>query len=287
MLVFGARFAQRGAVLLYGERRRLGLDAAEFAQRWAAECAAHERWVGWLADRPTDVEMGRWLDLDLAYWKRQVLGEYRLSNRDIFAHLALTEAAPGSLRARDVGGPFRHSAYSVLLFLLTEGGVRQVKVRLDFATGAFSAEQRTTFRYDAIASVRVSEVGVRYDDGQRRVVSEEQAYALPQKIVTHQAFALTLVNGQTIRVLLDTFQGELLDLRETAEQLAALALDAAGVTSALRILEAVAADGRDWILLERRRLHRRVPAARQMPPRGTVVELPGTDAPAPGSSRPW
>ncbi len=275
MLVVGARFAQRGGIMLYGERRRMALDAAEFAQRWEAEKAAYDNWVAWLADRPTDVEMGTWLDLDLASFKRDVMHEYRLSNRDIFAHLALTEAAPGSLRARDVGGPFRHSAYTVLLFLLTEGGVRQVKVRLDFARGVFTAEQRTTFRYDAIGSVRVSEVGVRYDDGQRRVLSEEQAYAAPQKIVTHQAFTLTLVNGQHIRVLLDSFQGELLDQRrETAEHLADLALDAAGVTSALRILEAIAADGRDWIMLERQRLHRRIPAARQMPSRVEVAELP-------------
>jgi hypothetical protein len=58
------------------------------------------------------------------------------------------------------------------------------------------------------------------------------------------------------------------------------------VTSALRILEAVAADGRDWIMLERRRLHRRIPSARQMPPRGAVVELPRADLPAPGRAWP-
>jgi hypothetical protein len=249
MLFFGGRFAQQGGVALYGERRQIAMDNAEFVERWNGEHEAHRRWVAWLADRPTDVEMGRWLSLDLAFFKREVMGEYRLTNRDLLVHLALTEAAPGSSRARDVGGPFRHSAYTVLLFLLTEGGVRQVRVRLDTVTGNFSAERRTTFRYDAIGSVQVTEAGVRHDDGQ-----------LGQKIVTRQVFQLALVNGQSIRVLLDDFADESIDyLWENPEKLAELALDAAGVTSALRVLEAIAADGREWIALERQRLRRRQP----------------------------
>ncbi|WP_127501665.1 hypothetical protein [Actinoplanes solisilvae] len=252
MLFFGGRFAQQGSLTLYGERRRIAVDNAEFAERWNAEIEAHGRWTAWLADRPTDVEMGRWLSLDLAFFKREVMGDYRLTNRDLLTHLSLTEAAPGSERARDVGGPFRHSAYTVLLFLLTEGGVRQVRVRLDTATGNFSAERRTTFRYDAIGSVQVSEVGLRQDDGH-----------LGQKIVTRQVFLLALVNGQSIQVKLDDFADESIAcLWENPERLAELALDASGVTSALRVLEAIAADGRDWIALERQRLRRRIPSSR-------------------------
>lgn len=287
MVYFGVRHGLRGGATLFGERRRMAFDAADFTRRWEAERAAHDRWVAWLADRPTDVEMGRWLAFDLSYWRRGVMSEYRLSNRDIFAHLALTEAAPGSRRARDVGGPFRHSAYTVLLFLLTEGGVRQVRARLDFARGAFSAEQRTTFRYDAIGSVRVSEVSVRYDNGQARVVTDEQAHLAPQKLIVRQAFELTLVNSQHIRVLLDGFQDELLDRRwEDADRLAELASDAAGVASALRILEAVAADGRDWIALERQRLRRRAPHDQPLAAPRPRPELPPTTAPFPGHAWP-
>ncbi|MEU4422505.1 hypothetical protein AB0F81_17895 [Actinoplanes sp. NPDC024001] len=265
LLWFGARLAHRGGIALYGERKRLALDTDEFQQRWAAECAAHQRWVEWLADRPSDVEMGRWLSLDLAFWKREVMGDYRLTNRDILAHLALTEAAPRSRSARYVGGPFRHSAYVVVLFLLTEGGVRQVQARLDFATGSFSGERRTTFRYDAIGSVQVTEVGRRYVDARSQV----------QKIVTRQAFRLSLVNGQAFDVLLDDFAEESIDrMLEDPEQLARLASDAAGVTSALRILEAVAADGRDWIALEQQRLHRRRPRQRTAAP-AVYPPLPG------------
>ncbi|MEU4560976.1 hypothetical protein AB0F72_21565 [Actinoplanes sp. NPDC023936] len=255
LLWFGARLAHRGGLALYGERRRIALDAAEFQERYQAECLAYDRWVAWLADRPTDVEMGNWLALDLAHWKRGVMADYRLSNRDLLTHLTLTEAAPRSRRARDVGGPFRHSAYTVLLFLLTEGGVRQVQTRLDFMTGAFSGERRTTFRYDAIGSVRVTEVGLRVDD---------------QKLVSRQAFQLSLNNGERIRVLLDDFADEPIDdYRESADHLARLASDAAGVTSATHILEAVAAEGREWIALERQRLHRRLP--RQQPPMPSPV----------------
>ncbi|WP_328471244.1 hypothetical protein OHA21_06730 [Actinoplanes sp. NBC_00393] len=243
LLWFGTRLVLRGGLALFGERRRIALDSLEFQRRWAGECAAWQRWVDWLADRPTDAEMGRWLSLDLALWKREVMSEYRLTNRDILTHLTLTEAAPRGRHARYVGGPYRHSAYTVLLFLLTEGGVRQVQARLDFATGTFSAIRRTTFRYSAIGSVRVTEVGR-----------------------GRQAFQLGLISNQTIEVLLDDFAGEPLEqFGEDAEQLAELASDAAGVTSALRVLEAVAADGRDWIALERQRLYRRMPRQQRMP----------------------
>ncbi|WP_433831409.1 hypothetical protein ACQP2E_13435 [Actinoplanes sp. CA-015351] len=261
MLFFGARFAHQGGLALYGERRRLALDTTEFEQRHREERAAYDRWVTWLSDRPTDVEMGYWLALDLAYWKRGVMGDYRLSNRDLLTHLTLTEAAPNARRARDVGGPFRHSAYTVLLFLLTEGGVRQVQAKLDFAGGGFSGERRTTFRYDAIGSVQVTEVGLRFGD---------------QKLVTRQAFQLALVNGHSIRVLLDDFSDESIDyLRENPDHLARLASDAAGVTSALHILEAVAADGRDWIALEQQRMHRRLPRQQPMPSPVTYPQIPG------------
>jgi hypothetical protein len=260
MLFFGARFAHRGGLARYGEHRRLALDAAEFDQRFRAEQAAFDRWTAWLADRPTDVEMGLWLALDLAFWKRGVMGDYRLSNRDLLTHLTLTEAAPRSQRARDVGGPFRHSAYTVLLFLLTEGGVRQIQARLDFVSGTFSGERRTTFRYDAIGSVQVTEVGLRVDE---------------QKLITRQAFQLALVNGHAIRVLLDDFGDESIDyLRENPDHLARLASDAAGVTSALHVLEAVAADGRDWIALERQRLHRRLPRQQQQQHMPAPVSYP-------------
>lgn len=43
-------------------------------------------------------------------------------------------------------------------------------MRLDFPTGVVSDQQRTAFRYDAIASAQVEETGIRFDDGRREVV---------------------------------------------------------------------------------------------------------------------
>ncbi|MDG4823986.1 hypothetical protein O7635_19195 [Asanoa sp. WMMD1127] len=286
LIFFGQRYGKRGARPLYCERRRLLDDEVEFTQRWQAECVAHERRVRWLADRPSDMEMARWLDLDLVHWKRSVMKDYRLSHHEVFAHLVLNEPAPGSVRARIVGGPFRHSSYTVLLFLLTETGVRQVSATLDFPTGIFAGERRTTFRYDAIASVKVDEVSVRYDNGRRRVVSTaegDNAWAVPSdKVVSHQAFLLTLVNSQNVRVLVDNF-AESVDLRrENIADLERLALDRSGVTSALRVLEAVAADGREWISMERQRLRRRLPRRSLTLGSAVAGELPSPRVPAAG-----
>jgi hypothetical protein len=124
--------------------------------------------------------------------------------------------------------------------------------------------------------VQVTEVGVRFDDGRQAPAADEYGRTPPQKIVTRQAFQLALVNGQTIRVLLDDFADDPIDpLRENPERLAELASDSAGVTSALRILEAVAADGRDWITFERQRLHRRMTRQHRMATPAAYPQLPG------------
>jgi hypothetical protein len=265
MLYAAARVARDGAMVLYGERRRIALDTAEFEHRWEAEQSAHQRRVAWLADRPTDVEMGQWLAHDLAYFKRGVMVEGRLSSQEVFTHVMLTEAAPGSVRARFVGGPFRHSAYTVLLFLLTSGGVRKVQARLEFASGKFVGEQRDNFQYRSIVSAKVREVGVRFDDGRPRVVSDDDR-TVRDKVIRREALELALVDGERIRVLVDHFGAETIDrLQESPEDLAGLAKDSSGVSGALRVLEAVAAEGREWIALEISRMYRRAPRRRSRP----------------------
>ncbi|MBB5081798.1 hypothetical protein [Nonomuraea endophytica] len=229
-------------------------------RRFAAEQQEYERWSMALADRPTDAEMAAWLDYDKMMIKNLALKHYGLSNRDVIAHLSLTEGAPGCRRARVLYGPLRYSAYVVLLFLLTEGGVRQVTVDLDFFKGLTSHERRTTFRYEMIASARVTEVGVRFDHGRRHVMAREDIHPLDlQKLVHSRAFRLSLVNRQHIDVLVDNYEEGVFDrARETITFLTALALDTSGVTGALRILEAVSAEGREWLAHERARRRRRL-----------------------------
>ncbi|AEV85799.1 hypothetical protein ACWT_4778 [Actinoplanes sp. SE50] len=279
LLYLATRVGRGGAMVLYGERRRITLDTAEYAQRFDAETAAHQRRVAHLADRPTDVEMGRWLALDLAYFTRAVLLDSRLTGRDVVTQLVLTEAAAGSVRARILGGPFRHSAYTVLLFLLTEGGVRRVQARLEFASGKFVGERRDNFRYEAIVSAHVREVGVRFDDGRPRVLTDDESYALARtdKVVRREALLLNLIDGQKIPVLVDHFDPATVDTgREDPDQLARLAKDSSGVSSAVHVLEAIAVEGREWISLERTRMYRRLPRRRTVPgqPQGRELHAP-------------
>jgi hypothetical protein len=235
-------------------------QTAQSNRRFAAEQQEYERWCSVLADRPTDAEMAAWLDYDKMMIKSVALKHYGLSNRDVIAHLTLTEAAQHGRRARVLFGPLRYSAYVVLLFLLTEGGVRQVTVNLDFANGKIDNERRTTFRYEMIASARVAEVAVLSKHGHRRIVAREE---IPpnerQPPPLSRAFRLSLVNAQHIDVLVDNYEtGPFDHLRENVTFLTALALDTSGVTGALRILEAVSAEGREWLAHEQARRRRRL-----------------------------
>jgi hypothetical protein len=162
------------------------------------------------------------------------------------------------------GGPPRFSDYQLLVFLLTDEGVRQVSISLDFTTGVISNEQRLNFHYAAVAAARVSEMGVRIEpDGETR---ETQIAARPHELrpeLTHalvlsRTFKLSLVNGESVQVMVENFDEGLVDrLEDNPQSILELALDAAGVTGALGVLEAVAAEGRTWIERERNRRKRR------------------------------
>ncbi|SDM31440.1 hypothetical protein SAMN05421874_15310 [Nonomuraea maritima] len=284
VLGIGAAMAWTDALRFLAAAVTHSRDIAEANRRFFAEQQEYERWCAVLANRPTDAEMATWLDYDKMMIKSFAMKHYGLSNRDVIGHLTLTEAAPRCRRARVLYGPPRYSAYVVLLFLLTEGGVRQVTVDLDFATGAIHDERRTTFRYEMIASARVTEVGVRFEQGHRRVMAREEIRSQEQHaLVLRRAFRLSLVNSQHIDVLVDNYEHGLHDRRENIRFLAALALDTSGVTGALRILEAVSAEGREWLAHERARRQRRLRDFRESQrfPQAfdvlrTPMSLPGT-----------
>jgi hypothetical protein len=239
-------------------------ESALAGEEYAEEEAAFARWVKALDNRPSDAEMARWLDYDKFHAKNLAMKKCGLTNRDIVAHAILTEADAPCWRARVLFGPPRYSRYRILIFLLTVAGVRQVSLDLDFYNGTIGNERRVNFRYDAISSARVTEVGVRFADGRRHVISleeEEKDDKKPPKdldsLVFGQSFRLLLMGGQSIDVVIENFDEGFLDrLREDEESLFELALDSSGVRSALRVLEAVAAEGREW--LEQERLRRNV-----------------------------
>lgn len=271
-------------------------DQATARRRNESERAAYVKRRADLADRPDDATMVRWLDYDKIYLKTLARNQYGLSNRDIIAHAILTEAAPNCRRARVKNGPPRFSAYTVWVFLLTVFGVRQVRIHLDFPTGIVQDQQRTTFRYDAITSARVTEIGFRFDDGHREVLlpqngqqngqqsgqenrqenGEARTRTDSSEFVFYQMFRLSLDNGQYMDITVENLDAWLLKLlhddKEAAQEWAPDNSDLAG---ALRILEAVAAEGKEWIVQAKaRRLQRLIPTG----PRSGPGSGPGPDS---------
>jgi hypothetical protein len=249
----------RNVLHIYADGRRRADEVHQYQVRAAGEQAAYEAECRRLLSRPEDTEMARWLDYDKDWIKFRAMERYGLSNRDLIAHVTITEPAPGCRSARQANGPTRYSAYSVRLFLLTSNGVRQLDVLLDFVTGAENKERRNAFRYDAIASVEIEEPTVR-PRGRRQVADEEgggPAGRLPRPIL-RQALTLTLLNGTPIEVRNDYVSQLPDEQREDRSALESLAMDTSGAISALRTLESVAADGREWIARERARNRRQV-----------------------------
>ncbi|MEV5719391.1 hypothetical protein AB0L41_36370 [Amycolatopsis mediterranei] len=219
---------------------------------------AFVEWSQVLADRPDDAEMAWWLDLDKSHLKTEALRRCALTNRDLVAHVVLTEGAANAQRARVLGGPMRYSRYVILVFLLTHSGVREIEVDLDFLKADVHDERRTSFRYDALSAARVAEVGVRYADGWHyQILNGDNAVLQQTQSVRKRAFRLTLVSGEQISVVAEGFEGLTDESVENAAMLQRLALESSGIAGALHVLEAVSAEGRDWIVREQERRRRR------------------------------
>jgi hypothetical protein len=67
------------------------------------------------------------------------------------------------------------------------------------------------------------------------------------------------MDGKHIDVVVENYDHGFLDrLHENADSLFELALDSSGVRDAWRVLDSVAAEGREWLREERRRRNRRL-----------------------------
>ncbi|MGH3389665.1 MAG: hypothetical protein ACRDOO_12400 [Actinomadura sp.] len=240
------------------QRVQHAMERTAAEQRLNAEQQEYRRWCGVLADRPDDVEMGRWLDDDKSYLLTMVKNQYGLTNTDILERAVLVEPVLGSWRARERYGPWRYTEYVIWLFLLTAAGVRQIAIHLDFTTGIASNQYRTTFRYDAIASAGIEEIGVRLDNGRREPLLPNSRgngthYGGIPALILRQSFHLALVNGQPMRITVQNLDESLNGRgQDDLQWLANLALDTTGVRSALHLLEEVTAEGRERIAQARR-----------------------------------
>jgi hypothetical protein len=286
LLMFGVAglTLRRSVAWRYAEWRIAGRDRAEAAEQLAGETVAYRQRVAYLANRPADWEMATWLDYDTRFIKLEALKQYGLTNNDVINHLVLTEAAPECLRAKVPGGPPRYSQYIVQLFLLTENGVRQQTIELDFLGLVLGSQHRLNFRYDTLASATVDEVGVRFNGRKKRVVLLGQDHDLDREdpndaLVFSQSFRLTLTSGTSKDILIENYKRWADELEsEDQARLVELAMETSGVSTALRILESVAAEGRDWIAQERRRYLRAL--KRHAEDGGARPGLEGTAAPA-------
>jgi hypothetical protein len=216
------------------ERRRVAADRDEVQRRHKDDRDAYRRWCARLVGRPTDLEMAAWLDCDRKVLIAEAMRQYGLSPSQTITHTVLEAPARSYQRSRVKSGPWRYSRYRLLVFLLTDDGVRQVAADLDIETATFHDKVRLNFRFDAVAAVRV-------------LTSDDH----------EQTFELGLVSGESVSVRVTEASTGQPD-GEDQEFLLHVALDAAGLPNTLHVLEGIAAEGKEWIAQERRRQeHRR------------------------------
>ena len=217
------------------ERRRVQVDEVERDRQFAQRQAAFDRWQQKLSRKPSDAEMAFWLECDRKILVDDALRHYRLRASQVIAHAFIEAPGKAYKRARFARGPWRYSRYRLLLFLLTDDGVRQVNIDLDFEGAEACGTQRLNYRFDAVAAVRI--------DG----VATQQ-----------QTFELTLVNGDPISVRVTESSAETIQPGEDPVTLSKVALDASGLIHTLNVMEGIAAEGKEWIRHQRRRADERL-----------------------------
>ncbi|OJF14763.1 hypothetical protein [Couchioplanes caeruleus] len=228
--------ATRAWLRITTERRRVVADVVERAEELEAREVAYLRWKAKLSRRPTDPEMASWLECDRKLLVDRMLALYRLKPSQIIAHTFIEAPGTPRERARLIRGPWRYTNYRLLLFLLTQSGVRHASVDLDFRAAQSRPTARMSFRFDAVAAAHV------------------QGLAARQR----QTFELTLVSGEHIDV--EVTEPPTADIKdgEDVSTLSRVAVDASGLTHTLNVLEGIAAEGKEWARHQRARTEGRL-----------------------------
>jgi hypothetical protein len=233
--VVTGRFAVAAWLRITSERRRYAADLAESEERLRTDTEAFDRWTARLARRPTDREMAAWLDCDRRILMNQAMQQSNLSPRHVIASAFIAGGGRSAQRARLRNGPWRYSRYRIRVFVLTQDGVRQMTADLDFTTAGVQVRNRTSYRYEAVASVHVT-------DADR----------------AHPRFRLTLLNGEPIDVEVSETDLIAPELRPDSSVADTVSLDSSGLRNTLHVLEGIAAEGKQWVALDRRRRGNRI-----------------------------
>lgn len=229
VMVIAGWKAMGGWMKITVEQRCFDDEWEEYARELARRREWHTDWVARLKSlTPSDEEMERWLNADKTLFLDEALRECKLAWRDVIVHTFLQSPASSYRRARVSHGPWRYSRYKITLFLLTVDGVREISAELDFKKSEFDGIERTNYRFDAVASVRVI-----------------TRYGNPQSL------ELTLVNGEPRKMhVVDEEPSSLKveeDSQEKLEDLVELTLESSGFSQTLHVLEGIAAEGKQWI----------------------------------------
>jgi hypothetical protein len=206
------------------EEHRLDREAQEYTENLTARQIAYQRWQSFLdATRPSELEMETWLACDKSTFVDEALRHHRLTWRDLITHTILVAPAPSYKRGRVRGGPWRYSHYVFRLFLFTQDGIREISAEFNFSDATRRNEQRSNYRFDALTSVQVTENDIGYD------------------------LELVLTNGPARKMRVKDADAHQLAPTEDSQEISEINLSAAGTTHTFRLLEGIAADGKNWL----------------------------------------
>ncbi len=214
------------------ERRRYAADIEEHAKRQAAIDEEFSRWSERLKARPKDEHMAAWLGCDRTVLLGKALEHFQLPRNRLNAHAFLEEPGVGVKRARIEGGPWRYARYKLLMFLLAEDGVRQVRANLDFMTGTLSVRERRSYRYEDIVSVRV--------------LQETRRQTFELRLKAGEPIVVRVRDADPSHALHDQNAETPEDVQEAAEGEEDAALDTSSAADLLHLLERVVGDKRNW-----------------------------------------
>lgn len=221
-------------------------ECREAEARYTSQVHAYDRRVELLRDRPTDAEMERWLNYDLRDLILDSLCRSELAHDQVLDCALLLEPTEKAARARIGSGPPRYSEYRVRLFMLSRGGVRYFRERLNFRTGDWNEPMRRIFSYDSISSVTATEKRVRYGTTDRLLTARQDTAAgdIGWERWYSTTFEMVLVAKEKIKLKIRNRDE---DAPAHLPRLRLVDVEAAGMIRTLRVLESVAAEGREWL----------------------------------------